>query len=127
MTFKVGDRVSIDHPNYPGIWVIKKLAPVNATLENADTGRPLKAPRTMLIEPSNVRVDLAPMHEYYSMGELVRISAGKFSGLYVVLDDRGEKLRLVRLGGDNNRYLRVTKRGLTRVPVDEILRDGVTV
>jgi len=29
---KIGDKVSVDDPKYPGVWTVVKLAPVNVTL-----------------------------------------------------------------------------------------------
>jgi hypothetical protein len=123
----VGSRVSVDHPKYPGVWIVKSNGPANASLEPEAGGRGLKCPHTMLLDPiesgaaDGLRVVPVPTVEWYSEGELVLINGGKFVGVWVVLKDGGEKVNLAKLGGDNGKYLRATKRGLARVSLAEVL------
>ena len=78
----------------------------------------------MLIEPTEARVTAVSLPEFYNPGELVRINAGKWAGLWVVIADRGaDKLNLAKLGGaPNGSYLRATKRGLVKVDPTEVLK-----
>src|SRR5262245_41711636 len=102
MSFKVGDEVAIDHPKYPGIWIVKKFNRTTVDVTPKNGGRSLRAPRYMLSDPKNdnATVTVVPTVEYYTPGEFVRVTAGRFVGLYVVMADRGEKVNLVKPGGD---------------------------
>ncbi len=80
----------------------------------------------MLTEPTEAaaQVSLVPVPEFYNPGELVRITSGKWAGLWVVIADRGaDRLNLARLGGaPNGQYLRASKRGLVKVDPADVLR-----
>lgn len=127
MSYNVDDRVSIDHPKYPGTWIVKKLGPVNAVLEPENGGRQLRAPQSMLREPGAIAV-AAPPKKYYNPGNLVRIASGKWAGLWVVIADRGgATIQLVQLGGsDDGRYLRSPRVGLELVEVPKCGRHNST-
>lgn len=122
---RVGERVSVNHPKYPGVWIVSSNGPVNATLTPEAGGRGLRVPHTMLIdageqprvpEPTSVSQLLSP-------GELMRVPTGRYSGLYVVIADRGaDKVNLARLGGENGRYLRISRYGLVKVNPEEVLK-----
>ena len=123
-TRKVGSKVSVDHPDHPGVFTVKSNGPANAKLEPVGGGRILVAPHYLLTDPvEGATVTAVPLPEFYNEGELVRIAGGKFEGLWVVIKDGGrDKVNLARLGGDNGRYLRATKRGLVRVPIADVLK-----
>lgn len=126
-TRRVGDKVSVDHPKYPGVWTIKSQGPVNSTLEPVNGGRSLRCPHTMLTDPATATatatVTAVPIPVLYNPGELVRVPSGKWAGLYVVIADRGgDRVNLTKLGGDQGRYLRIDKRGLVRVDPAEVLK-----
>ena len=60
----------------------------------------------------------------FNVGELVRVTDGKYAGLYVVIADRGaEKVNLAKLGGDGGRYLRAVRRGLVKVDPKEVVTE----
>lgn len=54
-TVRVGDKVAVDDPNYPGVWTVTKLNPVNITLRQDGRDRGLRAPRTMLLPASEAK------------------------------------------------------------------------
>lgn len=117
----VGEKVSVNLDRYPGVWVVVNNGPKNATLEPVNGGRKLRCPYSLLTDP--VEGAKVPMPELFAEGELVRINDGKFAGLWVVIkDDGGNKVNLAKLGGDNGRYLRTTKRGLVRIDISEVLK-----
>lgn len=121
MTRRVGDKVSIDHAKYPGVWVVDSVGPVN-TVVRAETGggRRVRVPHSMLLDPGAT----PPVQPavFYDPGELVRISSGKWAGLWVVIADKGgEKVNLAKLGGDGGRYLRAARRGLVKVDPSEVI------
>lgn len=115
----VGARVGVDDPKYPGVWIVKSHGPKNATLTPENGGQGLRAPYYMLTDPTNVAP--APAVEYFEPGVVVRIPND--TGLHVVLADKGDRVNLAKLGGDNGRYLRHPRRGLVKVNVAEVLRN----
>ena len=122
-TRKVGDKVSIDDPKYPGVWTIKNLGPKNATLEPDHGGRGLRAPYYLLTDPVEPgTVTAVPLPTYFAEGEIVRIE-GKYAGVYVVIKDDGrDKVNLAKLGGDGGRYVRITKRAVTKLDPADVLK-----
>jgi hypothetical protein len=70
-----GDKVSVDHPDYPGIWkVVNARGPVNAVLSQEGRPKQLRVPYSMLIPPTTEAVPVAPT-VYYDQGELVRVTS----------------------------------------------------
>jgi hypothetical protein len=122
---RVGDRVGIDHHKYPGVWIVASVGPKNVVLEReGGGGRPMRVPQSMLIDPDTAAVRSAEPTEFYDPGELVRITAGKYAGLYVVIADKGEKVNVAKLGGDGGRYVRAMRRGLVKVDARDVLIEG---
>lgn len=115
----VGARVSVDHPKYPGTWVVKKVGPVNVVLEPENGGRPLRCPPALLRPPGQTpRVYDTVL---YSVGEVVSIDSGKFTGMYVVIADRGaHKVNIAKLGGDGGAYVRALRGSLRKVGQPEL-------
>lgn len=123
---RVGDKVSIDDPKYPGVWTIKSIARVNATLEPENGGRSLRCPMGLLTDPGAAPTPAVPVtaSDMFAEGEIVRVNIDKFPGLWVVISDKGaEKLNLAKLGGGGGRYLRVTRRGLVKVDPKDVLKE----
>jgi hypothetical protein len=117
-----GQKVSVDDPQYSGIWTVVSAGPVNVVLEQEGRGKRLRCPQSLLIEPTTEAAAPTPT-VFFNPGELVRIERGKFAGLWVVIADRGDdKLNLAKLGGDNGHYLRMPRRGLTKVDPAEVLK-----
>jgi len=123
-TRKIGDKVSVNLPKYPGVWTIKSQGPVNTVLIPAGGGRGLRVPHYLLTDP--VDEDAAPQPtkiEWFSEGEIVRITYGKFAGIYVVISDKGaDRVNVAKLGGDGGRYVRMPRTGLVKVDPKEILK-----
>ena len=124
-TRKVGDKVGIDDPKFPGTWTIKGLGPKNATLTPDHGGRGLRAPYYLLTDPADAgaTVTAVPLPTYFAEGEIVRITEGRFAGLYVVIKDNGaDKVNVAKLGGNGGRYVRIGKRAVTKVDPADILK-----
>jgi hypothetical protein len=123
---KIGDRVSVDHVKYPGIWVIASRGPVNTVLRpEGGVGRGLRVPHDLLIDPGAAPKPkvVAVSAVFFNPGELVRINAGRYAGLWVVIADRGrDRVNLAKLGGDSGRYLRADRGGLVKIDPSEVLK-----
>ena len=128
---KVGQRVvTIGEAarRFPGVWIVKKVNPVNVLLTPEHGGRGLNvAPE--YIAPEGSTGDLHPtrMVEYrkpLDAGTLVEWDGGRrpgAAGLYVVTKDNGDTANIVRLGGEGGRYWRIPgARGLTVVDVARV-------
>jgi hypothetical protein len=115
----IGDKVSVDHPAYPGIWVVENnRGTVNAVLSQQGRPKKLRVPYTMLTAPTTAAPPPTPVTPtvYYEQGELVRVTAGRWAGLYVVLADKGGKtVTLGKLGGWNGQRLSSPRRGLVKL------------
>lgn len=125
---KIGDRVSIDDPKFPGVWTIKSIGPKNTVVVPEAGGRGLRAPHYLIIDPVEGNPtsfpEAAPYVPFYA-GEVVTVVGfgGKYEGdHYVVLTDKGEKINVAKLGGDSDRYLRVGRRSLVKVDLADILK-----
>jgi len=117
----VGDRVRVNDAKYPGVYTIQSVGPKNFVLTPESGGRGLRAPHYMVVDANSDPAPVAAPVVYYSAGEIVRVELGKFAGLYVVIADKGDRVNIARLGGDNGRYVRMTRNGLTKISVDELL------
>jgi hypothetical protein len=120
--FAVGTVVTVDHAKYPGLWTVQSNGPVNATLSPVAGGRGLRVPHTMLREApkgeNGAIVTTIPVADtvFFSEGEIVRVASGKYAGLYVVIKDNGsDRINLARFGGDDGRYLRVSRGGVSKI------------
>ena len=113
-------RVTVDHPNYPGVWIVESNGPKNAKLAPEGGGRGLRAPHHM-VRPvgEGVTVEAVPVEPYrsYTVGEFVTLSDPRWPGIYVVLADKGDKVNVAKAGGDDNRYIRALRRSLTPADV----------
>lgn len=120
--FKIGDKVGVNHPDYPGVWTVVSQGPKNSLLVPEAGGRRLRVPHNLLIEPG------APMSwsdaptTVFHVGEVVRILDGRFAGTYVVIRDTGgDKVNVAKIGGDEGRYIRALRGGLIKVDPAEVL------
>lgn len=120
MLVKVGQSVSVNDPQFPGVWKVKSVGPVNALLEPITGGRGLRAPKDMLIPPTNEPLK-AQEFVYFTPGEIVEIGTGKYKGTYIVLADKGAKVNVALLGGDGGRYVRAGKAQLKKVNLTDLL------
>lgn len=128
-TRKIGDKVGVDHPNYPGIWTVKKVNPTTLILEQDGNPRPLKCPKTMITDAPALgdgdgddtyewRAPMLPATVVRYTGPNTKVKPG----LYVVTSDKGEYLvRVTRLGGDNGHYWRLPGRYLAVVDAEAVL------
>ena len=116
----VGDRVRVNDSKFPGVYTIQSVGPKNFVLMPEAGGRGLRAPHYMVVDADSDPAPVTPV-VYYNAGEIVRVEQGKFAGLYVVIADKGERVNIARLGGDNGRYVRMTRNGLKKMSLDELL------
>ena len=118
-----GEKVSIDHPRFPGVWVVDRIGPKNTVVKREGGGQAVRVPHYLLTDPTG---DTIPSRDerFYDPGNLVRILAGKYAGLYVVVKDNGgDMVNVAKLGGDGGRYVRAMRRGLQPVDPAEVLID----
>ena len=52
----------------------------------------------------------------------MRVEQGRFAGLYVVIADKGDKINIALLGGDNGRYVRALRASLTKVELADVVK-----
>jgi hypothetical protein len=113
--FAVGDRVIVDpqvSAKYAGIvWTVEKIMPVNVLLQRVGGGKGLRIPPAALLPaPAAGSITFTPVTAYrppLPVGAVVTVSSPLWKGgdgLHVVLADNDDTLRLVLLGGNNNRY-----------------------
>jgi hypothetical protein len=119
---QVGDIVYVENPSYPGPWKITKVNSVTVLTEQE--GRRLKAHKSLLLDqPPGIGRPFEPV-TYFSEGQIVRWTQAppKARGsLFVVIADKGAKVNIAVLGGDQGRYWRVgNRRNLEVVPVSEL-------
>ena len=136
-TFKVGDKVLVDHATYPGVWTVTKVNPKNLKLSQADRGRGLNAPKSMCI-PAGDATDAPvasavgiPMRSlpYLMPGTAVVYNGPPMKGVatgdhLVVLRDKDDRVNVTHLGGDDGRYWRMPPRHLSIAPNARIVSDA---
>lgn len=127
-THKVGDKVTVDDPKFPGVWTVKSIGPKNTVVTPDAGGRGLRAPHWMIKAydaTAAAQVTVVPFVEkvFFDAGEIVRIPEGKFAGLYVVIADKGlDRVNVAKIGGDGGRYVRAGRRNLVKVDPSEVLK-----
>ena len=121
----IGDTVVVNDPKYPGRWTIKSMGPVNATLIPEGGGRGLRAPHYLLLDATDApaAVPAAPT-TCYQPGEIVRISTGRYAGIYTVLADKVKHVNVALLGGDGGRYVRAPRIWLTKIAVTDVIAEA---
>ena len=137
-TLKVGDRVTVDSPRFPGIWTIQKVNPTTyrCTQETGGAPRALRvhhdlatlvtgeASETDGLRPAPLGV---PYRETLYPGAFVRFTGRTGGGLttgdlLVVLADKGQKINCTRPGGAEGSYWRLLPRTVEVVATNEVLR-----
>jgi hypothetical protein len=118
--WRKGDKVTVDHPSYPGVWTIRKVNPVNLVLDQDGRRRGLNAPRDMVrpAEPGDgtPRAVTIPPTVLPDAGRpaglhshaVVRFTRNQPRGhkpgqLYVVIKDDYSTVNVTLLGGDPDR------------------------
>lgn len=130
----VGMLVTASDPRTPGLFKIVNRGPKNWTITpvNADgTARPGKGARfpayvlTEVTDPAAAATTTAVGIPYvprqidvFWPGTIVRF--GRDNQLYVVIADKGDKVNIARLGGDDGRYWRAQPVNLTIVPLADL-------
>jgi hypothetical protein len=133
-TWRVGDKVMVDHTSYPGVWTVTKVNPKNLRLEQEGRNRGLNAPKYLCIpagdnpvaaigRPMGVRTlphqDAGSVVRYIGNGDKIAHGA-----LFIVLADKGDKVNITPLGGDGGRYWRMPPRNLEAVPNARLVVDA---
>jgi hypothetical protein len=119
----VGERVSVDDSRYRGVWIVASIGPKNTVVRPLDGGRPLRVPHYMLTDPTDpATIENFEPYLHFALGEIVRLSSPKYPGLWVVIADKGNRVNVAHLGGDDDRYLRAPKSWLTSVDPKEVLK-----
>jgi hypothetical protein len=121
--WKIGDRVSVDDPKFPGVWTIVKRLQKNYLLEQDGNPRPLRCPASLFQPPGDASADdfripwlPATVVEYTGTNTNVR------PGLYVVMSDTGQPVvRVTRLGGDQGNYWKLRARYLRVVDAEAVM------
>ena len=113
-TWSAGDRVICNPEETPAkyhgtVWTVEKVLPVNVRLRPVGGGKGLIIhPAALLAAPDGdtpPTAVLVPYRPPLSVGAVVTVASPRWpggDGLYVVLADKGDTLRLVLLGGENN-------------------------
>jgi len=126
--FPIGTVVTIDDPRCPGLYKVTGRGPKNYTLVPVSTegkpreGRSARMPDYLLhrwdpvADPHAAGPGSARMH--FVVGEVVTISTRP--GVWVVIADKVDRVNIVQLGGDHDRYLRVHPASLTRVALRQL-------
>ncbi len=120
-TRKVGDVVGVSDPKFPGRWTVVKVNPTTYKLEQP--GRRLTAHHAFVTD-APAESETVDIPEPFSPGEIVRARRSQRMGdhLYVVLQDRLDKVKVARLGGDAGRYWTVPAGVLDRVDPATVLK-----
>ena len=126
MSFKIGDRVQIQ-PELAGKWLgytftVKRILPKNVLLDVSGSTRDLRCPPSALVafDESSPNPPASKWEPPLVVGTLVRFK----NDLHVVLaQTRNGAYRVVKLGGDNNRYFtNVLRSSLEVIEVSELTR-----
>jgi hypothetical protein len=117
--FSIGDRVTVDHPKYPGVWTVRKVNPANLKLDQ-DGQRGISAPKSMCRPaepgdgtPRDVTLPPAVLPSYGRADGLRKGAVVRFTRywprehgpgqLYVVIKDDYSTVNVTLLGGDPGR------------------------
>lgn len=130
--FVRGDKVTPD-PEYPGlpattfgrVFTVDKVNPRNLRCNADDGGKGINFPAAALLPASdeNVKKAFAPRPfqpvAFFAAGEVVTLKRAwrditAETPLVVMKDGGGDKVNLVRLGGDGGRYLRMPREGIVK-------------
>lgn len=127
--YRVGDEVAVDDPKFRGVWTVRKVNPTTYLLDPKHGGRSLKCSHSMAVDApadGEFGVPYVARDTFYA-GMLVRSSDPRLPETYVVLVDKGERVNVAKLGGDNGRYWRVNPLGLRIVDPSALTCTPVTV
>ena len=121
---RVGDRVRVNDPKYPGVWIVREFLVKNIKLEPETGGRGLKCPRWMLTDPESAP-PTGPFGRPYvqipPLGSLVVCSDPRTHGYFVVIGGRNGRVNIAQLGGDGDRYWRMSPTTLTVIDPDTVI------
>jgi hypothetical protein len=137
--FKIGDQVKIRHDvagKWTGVvWTIQKFLTKNVEMTREGNPKPMRCAPHLLV-PADAP-DLPAGHGHIDgssltmpfepplvIGTLVMYKNGAHSGAYVVMAMlRNGRYRIVKLGGDGNRYFTSVNRShLTVIDVDDLFK-----
>jgi len=131
-TFAVNDKVQItDLASARWAGQVGTVTKVNTTTVGVTLidGRSVRIDPYMLKPYEGEVIAPSALPEHLPCGAVVRFvepsGAARFPGLYVVIRDNGDKTKVARLGGENDRFVTSPRSALAKVEVAEILKDGL--
>lgn len=136
--FRVGQRITLQGNRYQGNGVVVKILPKNVEVRlDGSTGVIRAHPSFLAPEgatPPAAEVTAQPYAPVPPTGTLVRFNGNdsRITGLFVVIGEgfqRGRTVaKIARLGGgDAGRYWNVPAPTVTPVPLEDVVKTGVTV
>ncbi|MBG0568797.1 hypothetical protein [Actinoplanes aureus] len=113
--FPVNDKVICDPTQTPAryhgiVYIVKGHGPKNAILTPVNGGKGLRIPEALLLpapEDGAIVATVAAPLPPLDFGAVVTVHSPAWTGgngLHVVLADRGDKVKLVPLGGNQGKY-----------------------
>ncbi|WP_306211080.1 hypothetical protein [Actinoplanes sp. RD1] len=135
-SFAVGDKVICNPEETPAkyhglVFTVEKILPVNIAIRPLGGGRGLRIhPSLLLPAPADGTTPAAnavtvPFHPMLSPGAAVTVASPRWkggNGLYIVLNDNVDTVRLALLGGDEHRvWTKVPRSWITAVDQQAIL------
>jgi len=118
----VGDLVTIPgyESSYPGVWKIIKVNPTRYRLEPVGGGGALACPHSMVAAHNGDApvVATSSVRERFWAGQVVTVI--NKAGLFVVLVDKGKRVNVAVLGGEQGRYWRVPPSSLAGVSLADL-------
>jgi hypothetical protein len=136
-TLTVGMKVRVDDDKFAGIWTVTKVNPKTVRLTRDQGGRPLVAPHDYVAPVTDEEAAQAarvtehgagvsslpiPTRPDFHPGTLVTLRCKP--GYFVVLADKGTRINVAALGGDDGRYWRTSPAMLTVVDPAAVLQPG---
>lgn len=115
---RVGETLYVDSEKWPGPWTVEKVNPSTVVLKQEGRDRGLKCYKSSLLDEPVLGKPYEPVN-IFACGEVVTWNSPQAGGdLFVVLADKGQKVNIAKLGGDNDRYWRVSNRRSLTVVTD---------
>jgi len=115
MSFRLGDKVVIDHPRFKnaGVFTIIKINAKSYGVQN-DAGQKVRVSPVFLVKSKSApkSASMKPLKfTIFHPGQIVKVKSK--NDPYVVLSQNAKSVSCAVLGGDGGRYLRVPASALT--------------
>lgn len=130
--FRVGDKVEVESPKYPGVWTVMKVNPRRYRLQKDGMGAVLNADHTMCravgAAPRQFEIERVPVRTLPTQdpGAFVRYTGRsdtkvKHGDVFVVIADKYERVNCAKVGGDGGRYWRFSFSQIEAMTVEAAL------